>query len=402
MPRSHRPFPTVFRVLAAVLALAAVALVVTPGAGAAPSQQDVDDARARVEQLLDTLDAKRAELASIQEEVDRAAFLVDQTEGRLESITADLLETRARLEAARIRYRRIVDRLNERAVERYMGGGVGGGLDFLLGATSLTDLSDRLEFSTAVALSDADLAVEAESLRRALSRQERRLEELQAQQREELAAAQEQEAAVEAKLEQMRTITQEIAAATAEAEAELQKVKKEREKYLQRLAASSAYGGSHSSVPLPAGYEDVLQVCPVGEPRAFGDGFGAPRYAGGYHLHKGVDILAPSGTPILAPFDGVAKSDSNSLGGLVVFVYGTYGRVYNAHLSAYSPNSNGSVQAGDVIGYVGDTGDATGIPHDHFEFHPNVLPSSWPTSYYGYSIIEDAVNPYPLLVAACG
>ena len=40
--------------------------------------------------------------------------------------------------------------------------------------------------------------------------------------------------------------------------------------------------------------------------------------------------------------------------------------------------------------------------HDHFEFHPNVMPSSWPVSSYGYSIIEDAVNPYPLLVAACG
>ena len=51
---------------------------------------------------------------------------------------------------------------------------------------------------------------------------------------------------------------------------------------------------------------------------------------------------------------------------------------------------------------MGDTGDATGIPHNHFEFHPNVMPSSWPASYYGYSIIEDAINPYPLLVAACG
>ena len=111
---------------------------------------------------------------------------------------------------------------------------------------------------------------------------------------------------------------------------------------------------------------------------------------------------SPSGTPIVAPFDGYARSDYNSLGGNVVFVEGRYGTVYNAHLSAFSSNSNGPVQAGDVIGYVGDTGDATGISHDHFEFHPNVMPPSWPSSYYGYSIIEDAINPYPLLVAACG
>ena len=63
----------------------------------------------------------------------------------------------------------------------------------------------------------------------------------------------------------------------------------------------------------------------------------------------------------------------------------------------------GPVQAGDVIGYVGSTGLAGGaVNHNHFEFHPNVMPTSWPASYYGYSIIDDAINPYPLLVAACG
>ncbi len=56
-----------------------------------------------------------------------------------------------------------------------------------------------------------------------------------------------------------------------------------------------------------------------------------------------------------------------------------------------------------MIGYVGSTGLAGGAAnHNHFEFHPNVMPSSWPASYYGYSIIDDAINPYPLLVAACG
>ena len=56
----------------------------------------------------------------------------------------------------------------------------------------------------------------------------------------------------------------------------------------------------------------------------------------------------PMGTPIVAPFDGYAHSDYNSLGGNVVFVTGRTGTVYNAHLSAYSAKSNGPVQAGDV------------------------------------------------------
>jgi murein DD-endopeptidase MepM/ murein hydrolase activator NlpD len=85
-----------------------------------------------------------------------------------------------------------------------------------------------------------------------------------------------------------------------------------------------------------------------------------------------------------------------------VYVYGADGYVYNAHLDHYSDLSNGSVHAGDVIGYVGNTGDAQGgITHDHFEWHPNVIPSNWPESPYGYSVIGTAVNPYPILSQVC-
>ena len=150
-----------------------------------------------------------------------------------------------------------------------------------------------------------------------------------------------------------------------------------------------------------APFDHVFEVCPVSQPRAYGDGFGAPRYAGGYHLHKGVDIVAPLGTEIHAPFDGHAYTSSNSLGGNVVFVVGAQGTVYNAHLSEYSENSNSAVSAGEVIGYVGSTGSST-TPHDHFEFHPNVMPGGWYESFYHYGVIEDAINPYPMLLQACG
>ena len=49
---------------------------------------------------------------------------------------------------------------------------------------------------------------------------------------------------------------------------------------------------------------------------------------------------------------------------------------------------------------MGATGDNR-TPHDHFEWHPNVIPSDWPPSPYGYKVIGDAVNPFPLLSAVC-
>jgi murein DD-endopeptidase MepM/ murein hydrolase activator NlpD len=134
-------------------------------------------------------------------------------------------------------------------------------------------------------------------------------------------------------------------------------------------------------------------ICPVQGKGFFSDDFGAPRYAGGFHLHAGNDVFAPRGTPIVAPFDGNAMATPNSLGGLAVKVYGRQGFVYNAHLVAYG--KLGSVKAGTVIGYVGNTGDALGGPtHDHFEWHPSAIPA-------GTRTIGTAIDPYPFLKQVC-
>jgi len=130
----------------------------------------------------------------------------------------------------------------------------------------------------------------------------------------------------------------------------------------------------------------ILQTCPVHGPVSIADNFGVvvrlPHVP--VHIHQGNDMMAATGTPIVAPFDGTAIAAPNVMGGLAVKVYGELGYVYNAHLSAYG--RLGQVRAGTVIGYVGSTGDAGG-PHDHFEWHPNDGP---------------AVDPNPYLTASCG
>lgn len=130
---------------------------------------------------------------------------------------------------------------------------------------------------------------------------------------------------------------------------------------------------------------DGVWICPVDPPHRFSDDFGAPRYGGGYHSHEGNDIFAPAGTPVRAPFAGIAVEAPSPLGGLGVRVEGPLGYVYNAHLSSYG--TLGPVEAGDVVGYVGNTGNAaTTPPHNHFEWHPSD---------------GSAVDPYLMLLAAC-
>ncbi|HEX2069901.1 MAG TPA: M23 family metallopeptidase [Actinomycetota bacterium] len=126
-------------------------------------------------------------------------------------------------------------------------------------------------------------------------------------------------------------------------------------------------------------------ICPVQADGYYSNDFGAPRYTGGYHPHQGNDIFAGFGSPIVAPFDGRAVVATNRIGGLAVKVFGEEGYVYNAHLVAFG--RLGDVEAGRVIGYVGNTGNADGTaPHNHFEWHPRN---------------GRAVNPYPFLQEVC-
>lgn len=99
-----------------------------------------------------------------------------------------------------------------------------------------------------------------------------------------------------------------------------------------------------------------------------------PRYVPSFHLHKGLDMFAVSGTPVRAPFDGSLKLSDGAVGGLAAYVTqsdGTY--VYMAHLSAYAPDkkTGQEVRQGDIVGFVGDTGNARGgAPHVHLQLHP--------------------------------
>jgi murein DD-endopeptidase MepM/ murein hydrolase activator NlpD len=134
-------------------------------------------------------------------------------------------------------------------------------------------------------------------------------------------------------------------------------------------------------------------VFPVYGPCSFTNTFLAPRADTGWH--HGEDIFAALGTPLLAVADGTVFSVGwNDVGGYRLWLRDKQGnQFYYAHLSAFSPlaQNDAQVKAGDVVGFMGNSGDAQGTPyHVHFEVHPVQM------LYLGY---DGVISPYPLLMA---
>ena len=386
MAENHTGSGVVFRRALAVVAALALLTSLAQVAVAEPSTKEkLDAAKAEFEQLKGEIESQQRVVSALLLQAQRIAERREVAYGEWQQITAQLRDTRLALADAQAKYQGLRSDLEQRARDAYISG-PGSGLEFLLGATSIADLSARMEYANALSQEDADLATEVQNVRNTLAAKKEEQQRLQLRAAQALQRVQDAEAALKAKLAEQQDALDELNAKKARAE---ELVKRLEKRYQQELAALTGLD-FHSGT--------IFKICPVGQPHAVYDGFGAPRYAGGYHPHAGDDIIAPLGTPIYAPFDGYAQAGYNSLGGNSVDVYGDLGYAYNAHLM--QPGFTGQVSAGDVIGYVGATGD-TSTPHDHFEWHPNVIPSNWQVSPYGYSVIGDAVNPFPLLSLVC-
>ncbi|HEX6208835.1 MAG TPA: M23 family metallopeptidase [Actinomycetota bacterium] len=97
------------------------------------------------------------------------------------------------------------------------------------------------------------------------------------------------------------------------------------------------------------------------------------------HLHKGIDIFAPAGTPLVATRNGiVTQKGIGAVSGLHVEITGHRGiQYFYAHLSRFAPDLalGQRVSRGDVVGFVGTTGNARGTsPHVHLEVQPGGVP----------------------------
>ncbi len=241
--------------------------------------------------------------------------------------------------ADRVRFERALrarQLLTEQAVAAYVQGGAGASVD-LLGSASPSELSTGMEMLDSV------------------------LEQLEVQSRVYTSDRSGLSGPLRARLDQGIRTTEDLSTAQTTVATATQ-VDQAAEWQL-----ASFENNSHVWVP---GF-----IFPAEGPTRFVDSFGDARLSGTseQHWHEGCDVMAAMGTPLVAVEDGVLTSygGSDPLGGLSIFLKGTSGySYYYAHLSAFAPGlaQGDTVTAGQLIGFVGQTGDAL-APHVHFEIH---------------------------------
>jgi septal ring factor EnvC (AmiA/AmiB activator) len=393
-------------VLAGLLAVVLVASV-TSGAGAVdlsdlpPSYaDDIADAQSAADAAAAELAEAETELGRLEAEIDAVRQRADDTEARLAELRLQVQEvavsryTRTGTEVPLIGDADINRQARANALARFVTQDDADAIDEYRAATEDLELA-RAELDDLVER-QRDVLADLEARRGALTEELERLQALEAERQAEIARRQE----AERRRQEEERRRREAAEAARRAEAAAAEAASQRTATTTTAGAAAAPSPgpvappetespddppapAPTPAPAPAPASPSGWICPVQGPHSFVDTWGAPRSGG--RRHKGVDMMASTGTPVVAPVSGNVTHRGNSIGGLSFHLYGDDGNYYyGTHLSAYG--NAGYVSAGTVVGYVGDSGNARGIPHLHFEIHPGG---------------GAAVNPTPTVRAHC-
>lgn len=400
------------------IVLALVILLSIPLAAPARSVTDEEIENARRE--LDRIQQERAEAeaAAAEAAARRAAALsnVDEAVLAYEEVSAqyrDLIYRtgllRSRIDAYEIEVARLRGSVRDRAVEAYMFGRERTDVAMFISSEEAQNAILAREILAQAVVTEAG---SVDALEAATAEMERLQEELRVDSERANDLRIEAEAIADRMYELLGIADQNVSVAqgevsdadrrVGEAAAEVQQLEAERAEEIRRAEeerrrAEEARRRATEIAralqgPAAAGVSDDITpgfICPVAGPTGFADTWGAPR-DGGTRAHTGTDMMGARGTPLVAVGGGTIAISYSRAGGNIVWLHADHGVSYfYAHLDGYPGGlaSGQWVARGDVIGYMGDTGNpAPGAFHLHFGIYPGGAAP---------------VNPYPTVARHC-
>ena len=371
---------------AAVIVLLASWLVAAAVPAWSVTDEDVGEARRQRE-------AAAAERAEALTDLEEAVTAYEAINAEFAELTFRIGQLRSLMASYRQKSDDLQQKVRNRAVEAYMHGDRGEG-GFLFSTSSIEQavvaqeiLAQAVEGEVQSLAALLAARAEMDRLEAELDQDSQRVTDLRFE--AELVAARMNELFAEAEtdLAEANTLLASTEADLAEQRHREEEERRRREEErLRQEALARAMVGPAAGIPLSLtpGF-----ICPVDGIHQFINSWGAPRSGG--RTHKGTDLMASRGTPLVAVANGTVRLGFNSIGGNTVWVYADYGLgFFYAHVDTFAEGlrSGDRVTIGQVVGTVGDTGNAApGAYHLHF----------------GIAVGGGAsnVNPYPSLRAVC-
>jgi murein DD-endopeptidase MepM/ murein hydrolase activator NlpD len=380
--------------LAALLSL----IVAAPAAGDVYSRKHSVDARistlhARIAEAQQRAQELSAEIDSVSSRIHGLEGRVGDVSARLATLENDLALHRRKLERLttlfRIETRRYIflhreyslalARLNTRLVEVYEQGGVDS-VDVILGAQSLSDLIDGLDYVNEIGAADERIATSVGRAKGAAREARDRTRKLRR-----IVAAETR--AVEARTEQVRALRDQLVSSRSQliAARSTKRVSLHKVRSSEREAVGEAQALEQVSASLGAQIQAAQAASPYTAPASTHSASGfiwpvngpvtSPFGMRWGRMHTGIDIGVAYGTPIQASASGrvIYAGWMDGYGNLVFIDHGGGLSTGYAHQSSVGVSNGESVSQGQVIGYVGCTGHCFG-PHLHFEVRVNGSP----------------------------
>ena len=342
-------------------------LSVSVPAASQVSRDELDEARAARDEASARLDDVVSAYDAVYTDLSAVTYRIGQFEERVTSYQKDIAELKQLVQ--------------DQAIAAYKAGNVrAGGVVF--GPSTVTELITGREFLERAAENEISLLDRLTSVRNGLEATQDRLKEDQAA----LQDLEREQAEYVAEFEYLFSLVNSEYEELRLEFAEQERIRAEQQR-LRRLTEIARLEGAAAgaSATQTAGF-----VCQFDQPFRFVNDWGNPRPGG--RTHKGNDIVAAFGQNVKAVANGTILKRNSDLGGISVWLDADNGTsYYYAHLSGYADGlTDGSrVNAGQVIAYNGDSGNAQGgVPHVHFQVHPGGRGNP-------------PVNPYPTLVEHC-
>ena len=356
------------------------------GMAANADASEISETEKKAEELENQKKAAEGEKASLENQLNGILTEMDETKAKIEAKEIEVREKEEELVQAKIDENDQYESMKKRIKYMYENGN-SQFIEILCESKSIGEFLNNAEYITTISQYDRNMLTEFQQIVEAVAEQEEMLKteyaELETLQDSLIAKQEELNQLVEGKEEELKQISadlgatqerlaqlKEAAAAAARKQEELARLAK-----AQAEAQANAGSGGGAGAAVVSGNGMFTHPCPGYSRISSEFGWREAPIAGAGNNHKGMDLAAPTGTPIYAAAAGTVTTArySNSAGNWVVINHGNGLQTYYMHASALYVSEGQSVSKGQNIAAVGSTGQSTG-PHLHFQVMQNGTP----------------------------